>query len=378
MPLFFIFASMNRKLPHTYRFLLPLSWVYGLVIWCRNFLYDVNLIRSKNYPVPVISVGNITVGGTGKTPHIEYLIGLLHEKYRLAVLSRGYRRKTRHFMMGQTDSGVSDIGDEARQIKRKFPEVTVAVDRKRTRGIERLLKQDPPPDVILLDDAFQHRRVKPGLNILLIDCRRPISRDYLLPAGRLREHAMEKRRAHIIMVTKCPEKMTPMERKIMINDTRPFPYQKIFFSTFRYADTVPVFPVDTKFPGKQVVKTENYQILLVTGIANNRPLKKHIRGFQPRFRELRFPDHHNYNLSDVKKIIAEFEELPGDKKLILTTEKDAMRLQEKSFPEYIRQNMYYVPVEVDILFGKSRTFNRHILEYVRKNKRNSRLYTEQN
>ncbi|HDR89348.1 MAG TPA: tetraacyldisaccharide 4'-kinase [Bacteroidetes bacterium] len=378
MPLFFIFACMNRKLPHTYRFLLPLSWVYGLVIWCRNFLYDVNLISSRAYPVPVISVGNITVGGTGKTPHIEYLIGLLHEKYRLAVLSRGYRRKTRRFMIGQADSSVSDIGDEARQIKNKFPEVTVAVDRKRTRGIERLLKQNPPPDVILLDDAFQHRRVKPGLNMLLIDCQRPISRDYLLPAGRLREHAMEKRRAHTILVTKCPEKMTPMERRILINDTRPYPYQKIFFSTFRYTDPVPVFPEDTEFPGKQVVKTEKYQILLVTGIANNRPLKKHVRGFQARFKELRFPDHHNYNLSDVKNIIAEFEKLPGNKKIILTTEKDAMRLKEKKFPEHIRQNMYYVPVEIAILFEKSRTFNRHILDYVRKNKRNSRLYTKQN
>ncbi|KPL12396.1 MAG: tetraacyldisaccharide 4'-kinase, partial [Bacteroides sp. SM23_62] len=198
--------------------LYPFSLLYGLAVSIRNKLYDYSVIKSHEFPIPIISVGNITVGGTGKTPHVEYLIELLKDEFNVAVLSRGYKRKTRHFIMAGSDSGVEDIGDEPVQIKQKFPDVHVAVDRKRVNGVEQLMAKIPDLDVVLLDDAYQHRRIKPGLSILLIDFNRPITKDRLLPAGRLREKAYEKRRGNIILVTKCPDRLKPIERQMIVKD----------------------------------------------------------------------------------------------------------------------------------------------------------------
>ncbi len=365
---------MNRRLPNTYPLLLPLSWIYGGMVNFRNFLFDHHLLKSHAFPVPVISVGNITVGGTGKTPHIEYLLSLLGDKFRPAVLSRGYLRKTKEFLISHEGSGVKDIGDEPLQIKRKYPGAIVAVDRDRVHGIKRLLERDEKPGVILLDDAYQHRYVDPGLNILLVDYHRPLSRDYLLPAGRLREPAREKHRAHIVVVTKCPEKLTAMDRRIFLNEMRPFPYQLVFFSTFRYEEPRAVFAGEAPSVSRAGLRKEKTEILLVTGVANSRPLKRHIRGIHSRFIEIKFGDHHTFSPTDIQKIIQTFRKLPHTNKIILTTEKDAMRFREAGLPGEIRKAIYYIPVRVDILFNDSSIFTRQILDYARKNKRNFGLY----
>ena len=221
--------------------LYPFSLVYGLIVWLRNTLFDLQIIRSAEFPIPVISVGNITVGGTGKTPHTEYLVDLLKEEFRVATLSRGYRRKTRSFILAGADPDVWEIGDEPVQIKNKYPETEVAVDRKRVNGIRQLLKRIPDLDVILLDDGYQHRYVKPGLSILLIDFNRPIWSDHLLPAGRLREPAYEKRRANIILITKCPDRLKPIERRIIVKDLKLYPFQHLYFTKLTYGQPVPVF-----------------------------------------------------------------------------------------------------------------------------------------
>ncbi len=221
--------------------LYPFSLLYGLVTFIRNLLYDYNIIKSFEFPIPIISVGNITVGGTGKTPHVEYLVKLLKDEFNVAVLSRGYKRRTRHFILAGTDSGVEDIGDEPVQIKQKFPDVHVAVDRKRVNGVQQLMTKIPDLDVILLDDAYQHRRIKPGLSILLIDFNRPISKDRLLPVGRLREKAYEKRRANIILITKCPDRMKPIERRLIVKESSLYAFQHLYFTRLEYREPVPVF-----------------------------------------------------------------------------------------------------------------------------------------
>ena len=235
------FIKLNRKL-------LPLSWFYGLGVGFRNTLFEMGVLKSRSFSTPVISVGNITVGGTGKTPHVEYLIRLLKDKLNVAVLSRGYKRKSHGFVLADKDTPMRNIGDEPYQIKQKFPEVTVAVDAKRTRGIEKLTsdKTEKGVDVILLDDAFQHRYVKPGINILLVDYHRLVIYDKLLPAGRLREPVRSKDRADIVIITKCPKDLKPMEFRVITKAMELYPYQQLYFSTLEYDTLKPVFTEQTE------------------------------------------------------------------------------------------------------------------------------------
>ena len=209
------------------KWLLPLSWCYGLVVKLRNFLFETGALKSRSFTVPVIAVGNITVGGTGKTPHVEYLVDLLKNQFNVAVLSRGYKRKSKGFIIAQQDTPVHEIGDEPYQMKQKFPSVTIAVDKKRCHGIDMLMDNDSKLDVVLLDDAFQHRYVKPGVNILLVDYHRLIIYDTLLPAGRLRESLDGKDRADIVIVTKCPKELKPMEYRVITKAMHLYPYQKM-------------------------------------------------------------------------------------------------------------------------------------------------------
>ena len=230
--------------------LLPLSWFYGLGVGFRNLLFEMGILKSRSFNVPVISVGNITVGGTGKTPHVEYLIRLMKDRAKVAVLSRGYKRKSHGFVLASKNTTVNDIGDEPYQMKTKFPDITVAVDRKRTRGIDKLTsgEQVKDTDVILLDDAFQHRYVKPGINILLVDYHRLIIYDALLPAGRLREPVKSKDRADIVIVTKCPKDLKPMEFRVITKAMKLYPYQQLFFSTHEFESLRPVFTGDPVQP----------------------------------------------------------------------------------------------------------------------------------
>lgn len=355
--------------------LYPFSLIYGLVIWIRNSLFDLGILKSAEFPIPTISVGNITVGGTGKTPHTEYLVRLLKDEFNVATLSRGYKRKTRKFLLATSDSGVNDIGDEPVQIKHKFPDIHVAVDRKRVNGIKELMKRIPDLDLILLDDAYQHRYVKPGLSILLIDYNRPISEDHLLPAGRLREHVYEKRRASIVLITKCPDRLKPIELRIIYKDLKLFPFQHLFFTKLSYGVPVPVFIETKNPPGLSDMKAARPGILMVTGIAGPRLYKKHLRGISTNIKEMNYPDHHAFTEKDVARIQQSYKEIDEQEKFIFTTEKDAMRLRKfTNIDPSIRDRMFYIPVGIEVLNEEGEIFNNQIQSYVRDNKRDSILH----
>lgn len=359
--------------------LYPLSLIYGVIVWIRNFLFDYKLLNSTEFPIPVISVGNITIGGTGKTPHVEYLVKLLKEDFRVATLSRGYKRKTRKFILAGEDSGVREIGDEPVQIRKKFPGIHVAVDRRRVNGVRELMARIPDLDVILLDDAYQHRSIKPGLSILLIDYNRPMSEDRLLPAGRLREQAYERRRANIILITKCPDRLKPIDRRLIVKDLRLYPFQHLFFTKLVYGEPHPVFE-DIPYPVKIAdVTAAKPHILMVTGIAGPRLYKKHLRGISTHITELIYPDHHEYSEKDIKTITEAFKGMDGEEKLIFTTEKDATRLRKFTNIEApIMKRIFYVPVGIEVLNEDGENFNNQIRSYVRDNKRDSILYKQPN
>ena len=365
------FIKLNKKL-------LPLSWLYGIGMGFRNLLFEMNILKSHSYNTPVISVGNITVGGTGKTPHVEYLVRLLKDRIHIAVLSRGYKRKSKGFLLATEESTVKDLGDESFQMKQKYPDIDVAVDKKRTRGIENLISGDyteKEVDAILLDDAYQHRYVKPGLNILLVDYHRLIIYDKLLPAGRLREPVKGKDRADIVIVTKCPQSLNPMEFRVLTKQMNLYPYQQLFFTTIKYEPLRPLFPEGQNFPGNPDVS--NYlagkHILLLTGIASPKQiyydLKPHANSLLP----LRYGDHHNFRKKDITRINAEFDALPSPK-LIITTEKDAVRLKDvEGLSPEARQNLYVLPISIQFMLEGEESFNEKIIGYVHKNSRNSIL-----
>ena len=354
--------------------LFPLSLLYGLIVFIRNRLYDYNLIKSNHFNIPLISVGNITVGGTGKTPHIEYLVDLLKSEFKVATLSRGYKRKTKGFILSTQESTDREIGDEPRQIKQKFPAVEVAVDENRTRGINKLLELNNNPDVILLDDAFQHRKVSAGLSVLLIDYSRPINKDFMLPFGNMREQTFEKKRANIIIITKSPGDLKPIERRIIFNKLNPYPFQHVFFTTFDYGKLTSVF-LSTKNQNDND-DFKDFDILLVTGIANPKPLKEYIvENISKNIQVLEYSDHYDFKESDFKKIEQKFNFINSDQKIIITTEKDAMRLQKFSnIANNLKDSFFYIPVQVKFLNNRTDNFNQQIIEYVRKNKKHSFLY----
>jgi len=346
--------------------LLPISLLYGLVVFIRNRFYDYGLKHSSKFDIPIICVGNITVGGTGKTPHVEYLINLLKSDFSIASLSRGYKRKTEGFILSTSESTDHEIGDEPRQIKKKFPEIHVAVDADRTNGIKQLLLHNPNINAILLDDAFQHRKVKPGLSILLVDYSRPLHRDFILPFGNLREHAFEKKRADIIVITKAPTHLSEADQMIFLNKLNPCSNQKVFFSTFSYGNLVPVFNHDNVIA---VSDLGNPSILMISGIANPKPLKKYItENISKNIQVLEYSDHYNFKESDFKDIEKKFKEIDSNSKIIITTEKDAMRLQKFSnIANNVKELFFYIPIKVDFLNNQADIFNQQIIEYVRKN-----------
>ena len=352
--------------------LLPVAWLYGIGVRIRNELFEMGILKSKSYDIPVISVGNITVGGTGKTPHTEYLIRLLRKKHKVAVLSRGYKRKSKGFILATSETSMPAIGDEPYQMKQKFPDVYVAVDKNRRRGIERLCDEQivPGTEVILLDDAFQHRYVKPGINILLVDYHRLICDDKLLPAGRLREPKEGKDRANIVIVTKCPEDIKPMGFRVISKALKLYPYQKLFFSTLKYSRLIPLFeegeyPLDELLPHKHV--------LLLTGIASPEQMKMDLEHYETDITPLSFGDHHYFSAKDVALINETYARMSSPK-LIVTTEKDATRLKDlNGLSEEVRKSLYALPVEIEILQNLQESFNENNTGYVFKNSRNSIL-----
>lgn len=368
------FIKINKSL-------YPLSFLYGLGVNLRNKLFDWGILHSKSYNIPVICVGNITVGGTGKTPHTEYLIRLLKKEFNIAVLSRGYKRKSKGFIVATENSTAETIGDEPYQIKQKFPEVTVSVDKDRCHGIETLCQQEKEskPDVVLLDDAFQHRYVTPGLNILLVDFNRLICDDALLPAGRLREPESGKNRANIVVVTKCPRLMKPMDYRIISKRLNLYPYQQLYFTTYKYGNLNPLFP-DYETKKKTLGQIEkNDEILLLTGIASPKQLIIDLERYTSHITPITFADHHNFSEDDLKIVKDTFTQLAGEKKIIITTEKDAARLALFSnIDETIKKSIYTLPIEVKFLLNQEEMFNQNIIEYVRNNKRDSILSKREN
>ena len=350
---------------------MPLSWLYGLGVDIRNALFDMGVLPSVSYDIPIINVGNITVGGTGKTPTVEYLIRLLAGRYRVAVLSRGYKRKTKGYILSTTASSIEEIGDEPWQIKQKFPDVIVAVDANRRRGIERLMTDEATKDVdvILLDDAFQHRYVKAGHNILLVDYHRIISDDCLLPAGRLRERPSSSTRASTIIVTKCPQHINAMGFRVILSSLNIRPYQQLFFSTFTYETMHQLWGDGMLEP--ETLRKDNTHVLLLTGIGNPRQMEQDVRKFVQHVSTLTFPDHHYFTKRDVDTINRALQDLPQPH-IIITTEKDAARLLHlEGLTEEVKRCTYVFPIGISIMRDEKEKFDKTINDYVQENKRNS-------
>lgn len=349
--------------------LFPVSLIYGMIGLVRNILYDLGAFRSTSFPIPLISVGNLSVGGTGKTPHIEYLVRLLQHQNKVATLSRGYGRSTKGFRLASMESTAEEIGDEPRQFRQKFNSIQVAVDGNRVRGVGKLLTGKLAPEVILLDDAFQHRAVQPGKSILLTDYSRPYFTDYLLPTGTLREWRRGKRRADIIIVTKSPKEFASLERRAFRDKLSPRPYQKVYFTYLKYGLLIPLFDqIKTKELDIGHYLEREYSILLVTGIAQPQPLIDELEQQHVHFKHLSFPDHHRYTAGDVKKIQNLFDSFAGGNKLILTTEKDGMRLSKPGLNNQIEHlPIFYLPIEVAFHGKDGEGFNEQIVNYVGRN-----------
>ena len=332
----------------------------------RNKFFDLGLLHESRYDLPVISIGNITVGGTGKTPLTEYVIGLLKEEHRVALLSRGYKRKTKGALIASPDSTAEDIGDEPMQIKTKFPEITVAVAEKRTEGIDRLLKERQP-EVIVLDDAYQHRYVKPGLSILLIDYNRPLWKDFTFPAGNLREPVSGKKRADIIVVSKCPAGITSDEKDKIVRKINPESEQSVFFTTVKYG-----VPVNVSGSGN--FPDANVKVLAVAGIAKPGPFFDLVSERYDLESRITFPDHHSFSESDCRRIEEAFNGIDAGQKVIFTTEKDMMRFKAAGcFKTELMQHVWYIPIKAAFLFDEENKFNQLIHRYVEKGKKDSKL-----
>jgi tetraacyldisaccharide 4'-kinase len=328
--------------------LLPISKLYGFGMSVRNIMFKWHILKQRKFNVPVVVVGNIAVGGTGKTPHTEYVINLLKYSYHIGVISRGYKRKTKGFVLATSRSNPLDIGDEPYQIYQKFGrEISVAVCENRCEGIDELLKIDPKINMIVLDDAFQHRYVDPTISIVLTEFNRPIFMDKLLPLGRLREPMSAVYRADIVVVTKCPEQLKPLEYRIFQNNLKLYPYQKLFFSRYEYAPLRPVFPEEVSEVPNLRWMTGSDSILIVSGIANPRPLVKQIKRFEPLVKIKIFPDHHNFTRKDLDAIERRYDQMEGDNKIIVTSEKDAVRLANNPyFPQRLKAVTFYQPINV--------------------------------
>lgn len=330
-----------------------MSWLYGAVTGIRNWMFEQKFLKTVEYDIPVIGVGNLAVGGTGKTPHVEYIVSHLSLDYKVAVLSRGYKRKTKGFVLANVKSTPSSIGDEPYQIYQKFHgKVIVAVCESRKKGIEELMKLYPDLDLIVLDDSFQHRWVKPKVSILLTDYSRPFYEDKLLPLGRLREGPMQVNRADMVIMTKCPDDLQPMQFRIASKNLDLMAFQKLFFSRYDYGDLRPVFIDDAPYTVGLLDLTQSDSVMLLTGIANPRYIVKYLRSYPFRVKVDHYPDHHDFSKRDIHDITKKFKEMPGKRKIIVTTEKDAVRLMHNPyFPKDLKPFTFYLPVSVRMLKG---------------------------
>jgi len=348
--------------------LFPFAVLYGLAVRIRNWLFDTGILKEKEFPIPIIGVGNLSVGGTGKTPFIEYLVNLLADDYRVAILSRGYGRSSSGFRIADQYSDHEDVGDEPMQYSRKFGnKVIVAVDANRRNGIKFLMANYPNLDVILLDDSFQHRYVKPGINILLTEYHNLYMEDYLLPSGRLRDCLTSAKRADIIVVTKTYKVLSSITRRRVDGILKPKDYQKVFYSYLKYGELV---PLPTTNVNDEITKVNT--ILMFCGIANPEPFKDYLSDQCSELVSYEFPDHHVYKKKDLQLIRKSFENIFTRSKIIITTEKDVMRLIKSPYLSELKDlPVFYIPIEVKLHGQDEQDFEQQIIDYVEKNRRNS-------
>lgn len=340
--------------------LAPLSLLYGIGVSLRNFFYSNELLKGVEFDVPVISVGNLSLGGAGKTPHIEYLIRMLKDYIDVATLSRGYKRKTKGFLVVQPQHNAEIVGDEPLQFRRKFSDILVTVSESRTFAIPKIMMENPGMQAILLDDAFQHRSVRPGLNILLTEYHLPFTRDYLLPSGRLREWRSAYHRADILIVSKCPPQISEAEKIKFIDELKPLPKQRIYFSYYKYQNPYFFLKRDYTFPLK-----EDTNVLLICAIANTDYLLDYLYQKVNYVKALEYEDHHFFNNFDVSNLKTEFDKIEEDKKIILTTEKDATRLElHRDFILKNKLPIYVLPVEVAFHFNEAPLFDKDVKNFL--------------
>lgn len=340
--------------------LFPFSVLYMGLLGLRNVLYDAKLLKSTTFNLPVINVGNLAIGGAGKTPHVEYLVRLLKPYLTVGILSRGYKRKSKGFRLVRAQDGADISGDEPKQYAMKYPDITVAVAESRNTGIPEMLKHNPAINTVILDDAYQHRSVVPYLNILLTDYRKIYTKDLLLPAGRLREYASASERANRIIVTKCPPEMTEQDREEVLQSLEILPHQKVYFTYYKYYD--PYYMYNGKIK-KQL--TEDTEVILLSAIANTNYLEEYLENKCDLLNSIKFEDHHYFTDFDIERLVKIFKEEDQKDAIILTTEKDATRLHlhSKTIIEH-KLPIFILPLEVDFHYGEKEVFNKDIKDFL--------------
>lgn len=351
--------------------LLPFALLYGLIVAIRNYLYDSKRLQSVQFNFPIICVGNLAVGGTGKSPMVEYLVELLLPKYKVATLSRGYKRKTKGYILANQQTTALEIGDEPMQFHKKFPTAAVAVGEERIVAIPHLLQDVPETQVIVLDDAFQHREIEAGFNIVLTEYNNRFTLDFFLPTGDLRDQRSSYKRAHAIVVTKCPPNLTEKEKTALLYEIHAWPGQQVYFTTIEYG--TPYHILDAT---KTWELTKREEVLLVCGIANPQPLKEYIHNNTSTYYQINFSDHHIFNIDDLKNIKEKFEKMEVPNKIIITTEKDAVRFVKFS-TELQDLPLYVLPIKHKFLFNEGKRFNLAINNFVKNHQLNNNNNEEQ-
>ncbi|MEG1700270.1 MAG: tetraacyldisaccharide 4'-kinase [Alistipes sp.] len=342
--------------------LAPIAYFYKMGVTFRHCLFDWGILKSEHFDIPIICIGNITVGGTGKTPMAEMVIGYMSQLHHVALLSRGYGRRTKGYLEVSADSHYRDVGDEPLQIKLKFPETLVVVCEKRSEGIRRIQAEHPEVDLIVMDDGFQHRHVQPKINILMVDATRPIQHDHMLPLGTLRDLPEQLHRAHYFVVTKCPDNMAPIDRRILRKVLIQVAYQKVYFTHFES------FMPRALFPDEVTSRAFNstQQVIALSGIGNP---KSYLESLQKRYKvvsEMAMEDHHVYKIRDMNRLKALLVTYP--EAVVVTTEKDAVKLSHRSkIPIEIRQKLYYQPINISFIEDSDTDFLQKLEEDVREN-----------
>lgn len=347
----------------------PFSWIYGCVVNIRHWMFDVGILKQKEYKIPIICIGNLTVGGTGKTPMCEFFVQNLKRKYNIAILSRGYKRKTKGYLEAEVGSSFLKVGDEVKQMKLKFPDIVVAVCESRVKGIDTIMQRHPEVNLVILDDAFQHRYVEPWVSVLLIDYTRPVFDDCFLPAGRLRDSTSQIKKAHFIIVTKTPRNINQQQMRMFVNRLEKYPFQKVFFS---YIDSQNALALHSDAVARELLVGS--KIIAMAGIGNPAPFLSDLKKRYEIVGQMLYADHHPYRMIDLKRMKKALEAAP-DGTVIVTTEKDAVKLMNAGkIPKMIRERLYYVPINMAFIGGGDRELLFKTERYVEENQKYQLLH----